>query len=99
MTEQAKCRSCKQPIRWAITEKNARRIPLDLEPADDGNIVETGATDPSTGAPIVRYLKKSEGVTWPTMALVLGGQEPEPQARYVSHFATCPNADQHRKKK
>ena len=33
-----RCRSCKAPIMWAITEKN-RRIPLDPQPCADGNIL------------------------------------------------------------
>jgi hypothetical protein len=31
------CRSCKKPIVWAETEKG-RRIPIDPEPVNDGNI-------------------------------------------------------------
>jgi hypothetical protein len=37
-----RCRSCKQPIRWAFTEKK-RRIPFDPDPHPTGNlIVEAG---------------------------------------------------------
>lgn len=96
MSEQATCRSCHAPIWWAVSESSGKRIPLDPEPAGDGNIVETGRTHTS-GVPMVRYLKKSAAVTWPTLALAVGGQQPD-QERYVSHFATCPDADQHRKK-
>lgn len=98
MSDAATCRSCHTPIRWAITEGNHKRIPLDIEPTADGNIVETGDIDAATKAPIVRYLKKAERPTmFPSLALMVGGQTPD-SARYVSHFATCPNADEHRKK-
>lgn len=32
------CRTCKQPIRWALTTKK-RRIPLDPDPHPTGNLV------------------------------------------------------------
>jgi hypothetical protein len=54
---------------------NDKRIPLDVGPAANGNIVLRDG--------IAHYLKKDE-------------QTSEP--RYVAHFATCPNAAQHRKK-
>lgn len=90
------CRSCGAPIRWAVSEASGKRIPLDLEPSDTGNIVETGRTHP-TGVPMIRYLKKSQQ---PMMAnlLALAVAGPElPAPRYVTHFATCPNAEKHRK--
>lgn len=34
------CRSCGSPIRWAMTEKG-KRMPLDTEPAADGNVTLT----------------------------------------------------------
>jgi len=33
-----RCRSCKKPIMWAVTEKG-HRIPIDPEPCTDGNIL------------------------------------------------------------
>lgn len=38
MTDQSRCRSCGQIIDWAITE-NGRRMPLDPDPVDTGNLV------------------------------------------------------------
>lgn len=84
------CRSCQAPIRWAVSESSGKRIPLDLMPVDDGNIVETGRTHPS-GAPMVRYLKRAQSAI--TTSLLDDVPAPD---RYVTHFATCPNADQHR---
>jgi hypothetical protein len=83
----AACRSCKAPIFWALTP-NGRRIPLDAEPVDGGNIV---LDDPAAEAP-----------TDPRTARVVG-KEAQPNLfgddgpRYTSHFATCPDADSHRK--
>jgi hypothetical protein len=96
MSIDAECRSCGAPIRWAVSQASGKRIPLDVEPVDDGNIVETGRTHTS-GAPMVRYLKKSDRPIFPSLALVVGGEQPV-DARYVTHFATCPNADQHRRR-
>lgn len=64
-------------------------MPLDPDPRDDGNIVMTGRTVRNRfgqHVPQVRYLE--QGATLP-------GLGPEP--RYVSHFATCPDADDWRR--
>jgi hypothetical protein len=83
----AECKSCGAPIRWAWTDKD-KRMPLDAEPSEKGNMEIIGyGTKDGTTEPIVRVLKKGEGDTLP-------GLEPPP--RYISHFATCPDAAQHR---
>lgn len=79
------CRSCGAAIRWAATV-NGKRMPVDDQPTPDGTLI---LSDPTPGA----YA--------PTVALFVAGQpslfdEPDPP-RFTSHFATCPNADQHRK--
>jgi hypothetical protein len=57
-------------------------MPVDADPVDDGNLT---LVYPSPGAtPIAVHA--DPGAT-------LIGDPP----RYRSHFATCPNADQHRK--
>lgn len=78
------CRSCGAEIIWVLTQKG-KRMPIDAEPREDGNI-EIVKRDPGE-PPLVRYLTGSED-TLPGFDL------PD---RYVSHFATCPHADQHRK--
>jgi hypothetical protein len=80
----ADCRSCGAEIKWARTEKNGKPIPVDPEPVEGGNL-ELHADD--DGELVARALCGQEQ-TLPGMDL------PD---RYVSHFATCPNADQHRK--
>ena len=78
------CRSCKAPIRWAVTE-HGNPIPLDLEPADGGTIRLAGA--------------RAKGGT-PRAVIVPEARRGELAGElYVAHFATCPYADQHRKRK
>ena len=64
---------------WALTEAG-KRMPLDPDPVDGGNIVLTREAE-SNGTPLAAYVPADPGVM-----------------RHVSHFATCPNADQHRKR-
>lgn len=71
------CRSCSRPITWMVTPKN-RRMPLDLEPAESGNVRVLGD---------VAYTLRAEE---------LENARSQGERLYVSHFATCPNARQHR---
>ena len=79
------CRTCGAPVIWLHT-LSGREMPLDAEPVADGNlvIVNTGQS---------RYV-----VPAPKQA-----PEPDlfraPELRYRSHFATCPHAKQHRRKR
>lgn len=75
------CRSCGASIRWAITERSGKRIPVDPDPVDDGNLV---LRDAGGGDVIASVVAPGE--------LLLD----DPGVRFVSHFATCPHADQHR---
>jgi hypothetical protein len=59
-------------------------MPIDAEPAEDGNIIVSG-TVTGEDTPFVTVLS-------PKGALAVGGP------RYTSHFATCPNADSHRRR-
>lgn len=77
------CSSCGRPILWVSTPRG-KAAPLDAEPNDSGNIVLEKPADPRE--PILgRWLKVSE-------------PRPEGQPRYLSHFATCPDAQSHRRK-
>lgn len=89
--ETGTCRRCHQPIAWALTEKR-KSMPVHAERneagevvpwvTDEGNLVDTGRT--AFGR--------------------LGGQVPVVKVvrkgfgRWVSHFAKCPNAEQHRRR-
>jgi len=73
MPDTGECRSCHAPILWSMTPKG-KRIPLDPEPVDRGNI-DIG----------------EDGIA--RVALVETGK-----MRHVSHFTTCPDAPQHRRR-
>lgn len=74
-----RCKSCFAPIIWAKSETTGRRMPIDYDPNDGGNVFYSAVTG----------------------LVTVGRQEqPTPQGttRHFSHFATCPNADQHRRR-
>lgn len=74
-----RCRTCEAPIFWAITD-GGKRMPVDLRPVDDGNLVIVGLAD----VPRVTVVEQSAPML-------------DDPPRYVSHFATCPDAEHHRK--
>ena len=95
------CSSCHRPVRWVLTEAG-KRMPIDPEPSDSGNVVFTGrvVTDEVTRAKIdvVRVLKKAEIELFPS------GEDVDVEVdasarRYLSHFATCANSDRHRRRR
>ncbi len=84
-TPAPRCSSCGAVIWWGFTSKG-KRMPLDAQPAEDGNVVVDwpGGLLPSpSAAPHVRVLRKGEDA----------GDVP----RYRSHFVTCTAAERHRK--
>lgn len=81
----SRCRSCNAPVLWvAVGPQGERsRMPLDPDPTDDGNVRLEGRFTPS-GA---------------EAATVLGPLEAELEDElYLSHFATCPDADEWRRR-
>lgn len=84
MRPSGNCKSCGAPVRWAITAATGARMPLDVEAVDDGNlgVVEWQSDGHRLATPIVAVN--------PTTALT--------RFRYTSHFATCPNANDHRRR-
>ncbi len=82
----SQCRSCQAPIQWVITERGVM-MPLDADPQPDGNIILTvsGARALSTEA------KQN--------AVLLAESTDQALTFYRSHFASCPFAKRHRKKK
>lgn len=74
------CRSCRAPIIWVRTERS--RMPLDATPADES--VHAGF--------VLRDMGSPEGplAISATRAMLPG------ETIYTSHFATCPNAAEHR---
>lgn len=83
----ARCRSCRARVVWVVTT-HRKSMPIDADPVPTGNIRMTGRERPNrygTLKPEVEYID--------TSALFVDlADEP----RYVSHFATCPNAEEWR---
>lgn len=80
MPDSSICRSCGAPVIWLTMRPGGRRMPVDAEPADDGNILVD--------------LAALVGVVIPATGLLEIPDEPF----YLSHFATCPQANQWRRK-
>ncbi len=80
------CRSCGAPVLWAVTAAG-KRIPLDPEPQPDGNVVIASEVHPRTSVECVH----AEVV--PARSAI----HPD-RLRYQAHFASCPNAAQHRRR-
>lgn len=77
------CGSCEAPVIWTVTSKG-NPMPVVAEPHPKGNILLT-ADDP----PHAIYLSKDGVAQAQADGLTL----------YLSHFADCPHADFHRKRK
>lgn len=77
------CRSCDAPITWTTNVVTGKRMPVDPEPVEHGNIVLTSGNN----GPESRVLTKDELAKRPTK-----------RGLYLSHFATCPSAAQHRRR-
>lgn len=76
------CRSCCQRIVWTITE-HGKKMPADFDPHPDGAFVLVPRVDEPE--PLARW------VPWIERGSL-------PGELHRSHFETCPNASQHRKK-
>lgn len=91
------CKACEAPIRWARNIDTDRGVPLDpdaIDPttldstrglvveADDDRIADAGVTL-RRGELAIHHLRN--------------GEQPEGRTAYLTHFVTCPNADQFRK--
>ena len=83
------CRSCGAALTWVQTEAG-KAMPLDAVPHPDGNVEMTG-----------RWERSKMGATVPVVRVVVpqaslfGDEAP---TRYLPHFATCPQADEHRQR-
>lgn len=76
----ARCRSCAAPIRWVVTQKG-NRMPVDAEPdLERGNVLVDNFGN-------AVYLTAEQRQRY----IEKGGKK-----LYLSHFASCPNASQHR---
>ena len=84
----SRCSTCKNEVVWVVTA-GGKRMPLDPDPVENGNIIKTGKMiDTDRGAAeLVAYVHPPS----------LFDQDVHDGERYVSHFATCANAEQHRR--
>ena len=82
------CRSCGRPILWLVTPAG-KRCPVDPEP-HEGRVVEGQAR----GDRVRGFNLAGESLCIDPAPSLL---EEERATVYVSHFATCPTAAQHRK--
>lgn len=81
----SECKSCGAEILWVETEKG-KQMPLDAKPSPDGRFrkerVEHDAAM-KRDRKIVHFVRDDE-------------LEENTRKLYTSHFATCPDADEHR---
>jgi hypothetical protein len=82
------CRSCRAPMRW-VSMTSGKRNPLDVEPHPNGNVLLVEHTNDA-------------GEVW-RLGVVLHNPDLLDELRelnvplYLSHFTTCPDADEHRR--
>jgi len=83
----AYCRSCEWPIIWTETT-NGKRMPVDADPV----VTARGFRLEGHGG---RDLDECDDHETPIARFVTAPAAGE--KLYVSHFSTCPDADQHRR--
>ncbi|WP_435582883.1 hypothetical protein [Amycolatopsis thermoflava] len=80
----AECRSCKASVVWAVSSKSGDRIPVDYSPnAAKGNVL--------------LQLDRDRLVAGVLSGAQLTGARARGADLRTAHFATCPNADAHRR--
>lgn len=84
MNASGKCRTCGAPVRWVHVDESKKRMPIDPDASPKGNVYVVRWDDRT---PVVRVVSAENPAP------------PEAVLLYTSHFATCPNADDWRKKK
>lgn len=57
----ATCGSCQREIEWAISTKSGKRIPLDVDEVDGGNILIVGHQQ--DGTPLATFSKPGDRVS------------------------------------
>lgn len=81
---ETRCSSCGAPIVWARFAKSGAAVPLDVDRHDGNLLVLTHIGS----VPIVTVVSKLERLR----LLALG------RALWLTHFATCPDATEHRRR-
>lgn len=87
----SQCRSCGAEIFWATTTTSGKRNPIDADPVVGGNLFLFAHRDGGMDV----YLEAVHAASGSERA---AGARGRGQRRYVSHFSTCPNSEQHRRR-
>lgn len=87
VTEASRCRSCGADILWVKWERSGKRMPVDavadMRPRPKGGDIVLTLRGGDFGELLAeKFYPPKHG---------------EKRNRYTSHFATCPNADEHRR--
>lgn len=90
----AACSSCGAPIEWAVSERG-KRMRVDADPVTEGNIL---LSHRRVGEPPVALYQSPEEIEQLRAQHERSPQE-GPLLLFLSHFATCPNARAHRRKR
>lgn len=93
----ARCGSCTRRILWARSAKTSKWIPLDHDDVDAGTrgalvLVNGWAYGPET---LAQKMSAAQSIHLDRARLLVHEDWPW----HLAHFATCPNADKHRRKK
>jgi len=80
----SECNTCGAPMYWART-RDGKAIPIDVKPTPKGNILLT-------------YNQSRDDLNAKVYAPNNTHNIPPGRNRYTSHFATCPDADKHRRR-
>lgn len=75
------CRSCGAPIRWAVNPATGKQIPFDAAESPDGTHLLV---------PVPVGLDRAD--RWTAVYVPPARREAVKDPRFVSHFATCPDA-------
>jgi len=86
---ETRCTTCGRPMIWCQARRSHKSLPVDPEPRADGNLFAVIGRG-YKGAPLIDTTNQL-----PDPDLFTDTADVIP--RYVSHFATCPQADQHRR--
>lgn len=79
----SQCRSCHKRIIWTTNVESGRRMPVDADPIETGNVILLSGND----GPEARVLTQAELAKRATR-----------RDLYASHFTTCPQANDWRKR-
>lgn len=95
-----RCRSCNAEVLWAKTVPAGASMPLDVREVAAGTkgalVVIYGASDRAFAygpAELAERLAKKNGYSLARAEQLVATDYPW----HLSHFSTCPNADQHRR--